>query len=134
MAYERVNEKVGRLFRASEEDLKKGRPLLNGMVMIDGILCYAGLRLKKGSQGKADYYTLSLDYPPDETARLRADGPATSAAAKRENEWQAAHPRTNEDEHRRAEWQKRRDAERAAQQRPAEPVGLPDDDPGGFPF
>ena len=115
--YERVNEKQGRLFRATEEEIKKGRPLLNGPVVIDGILCYAGIYLKKGQNGKADYYTLSLQYPPDEQARLRATGPATSAAAAREREWEANHPKTAEDAKRKADWR--------AAQRPAPADDIP---------
>ena len=55
-SYENANAKAGRLFRASEEDLKKKRPLLNGPIVIDGILLYAGVYLKKGAEGKSDHY------------------------------------------------------------------------------
>lgn len=122
--YERVNEKNGRLFRATEDDIKKGRPLLNGPVVIDGILCYAGVYLKKGQNGKADYYTLSLQYPPDEQARLRATGPATSAAAAKEREWEANHPRTAEDARRKAEWRSSQ-ASQASSPDPAADDGVP---------
>lgn len=117
--YERVNVKAGRLFRATEEDLRKGRPLLNGPIVIDGILCYAGVYLKKGQNGKADYYTLSLQYPPDEEARLHADKPATSAAAKREAEWDANHPKTIKDAERREEHRQ------AQQEQPTSEPDLP---------
>ena len=117
-SYENANAKAGRLFRASEEDLKKKRPLLNGPIVIDGILLYAGVYLKKGAEGKSDYYTLTLQYPKDEEARLKATGPATSAAAKKEAEWDANHPRTVQDNQRKAEY---RAEQRSQSQEPQAP-------------
>lgn len=97
MAYEKANVKSGRLFITDAQKLADNPklPALNGSIVIDGVLLYLGL-WKRQSKNGMEYFTAELTYPNDEEARLKATGPATGAAAKREAEWNAAHPKTTE--------------------------------------
>ena len=116
--YERANEKSGRLFVTEQEKLADNPklPVLNGSIMVDGVLMYLGL-WKRTSKNGGTYYTAELTYPNDEEARLKATGLATSAAAKKERDYDKAHPKTKSNDSGR--WQARKQAE-------AEDVG--DDD------
>jgi len=104
--YERANAKSGRLFPTEQEKLAANPklPALNGTIVVDGVALYLGLWRRKSKNGR-DYYTAELTYPLDETARLKATGPATSAAAKRERDYDAAHPQTPR--HDKARWESR---------------------------
>ena len=79
-------------------------PLLNGTIVVDGIVLYLGLWQRKSKNGNT-YYTAELTYPNDETARLHADGAATSEAAKKEEAYDREHPRSKE--HAKSAWQAR---------------------------
>lgn len=101
MAYEKANRKSGRLFVTDKGKLEENPklPALNGTIEIDGIVLHLALWRRKSKSG-SDYFTAEMTYPNDETARLHADGEATSAAAKKEREWDAAHPKTGADQER----------------------------------
>lgn len=104
--YERANEKSGRLFITEQERLADNPklPVLNGSIMVDGVLMYLGL-WKRVSKNGGSYYTAELTYPSDEEARLKATGPATSAAAKKERDYDKAHPKSKA--HDSESWQSR---------------------------
>ena len=106
MAYEKANVKSGRLFRTAPEKMQQNPklPLLNGTIVVDGIVLYLGLWQRKSKNGNT-YYTAELTYPNDETARLHADGAATSEAAKKEEAYDREHPRSKE--HAKSAWQAR---------------------------
>ncbi len=102
MAYDKANAKSGRLFVTDKEKLADNPklPALNGTIQVDGIVLHLALWRRKSKTG-SDYFTAELTYPKDETARLHADGEATSAAAKKEREWDEAHPKTGADQQKR---------------------------------
>ena len=102
MAYDKANAKSGRLFVTDKEKLADNPklPALNGTIQVDGIVLHLALWRRKSKTG-SDYFTAELTYPKDETARLHADGEATSAVAKKEREWDAAHPKTGADQQKR---------------------------------
>jgi hypothetical protein len=104
--YERANEKSGRLFVTEQERLADNPklPVLNGSIMVDGVLMYLGLWKRISKSGSA-YYTAELTYPNDEEARLKATGPATSAAAKKERDYDKTHPKSKA--HDSGRWQSR---------------------------
>ena len=83
--YERANAKSGRLFVTEQQKLADNPklPVLNGTIVVDGIALYLGLWKRKAKSG-LEYFTAELTYPNDEEARLKATGPATSAASKKE--------------------------------------------------
>lgn len=127
--YERANTKSGRLFPASKEDMERNpkRPVLNGTIVIDGVACYLGL-WKRTSKKGTTYFTAELTYPEDETARIKATGPATSAVAKKEAEYDAEHPQSTR--HDKSRWDSR-----AGGGKPADDDNggdIPDDE--GLPF
>ena len=80
-------------------------PVLNGTIMVDGVVMYLGLWRRKSKNG-LDYYTAELTYPGDEEARLKATCPATSKAAQKEREYEQAHPQSAQ--HDRSRWESRR--------------------------
>ena len=104
--YERANQKSGRLFVTDKEKLADNPklPVLNGSIMVDGIVMYLGL-WKRTAKSGSTYYTAELTYPEDEKARLKADGEATSKAAQKEREYEKAHPQSPE--HDKSRWQSR---------------------------
>lgn len=104
--YERANDKSGRLFVTEQEKLADNPklPVLNGTIMVDGVVMYLGLWKRKSKNG-SDYFTAELTYPADETARLKADGPATSKAAAKERDYEAKHPKSKEND--KGRWQSR---------------------------
>lgn len=93
--YERANARSGRLFAADQEKLASNPklPLLNGTIVVDGIALYLGLWKRRAKNGR-EYFTAELTYPSDETARLKATGPATSEAAKRAEQYDKEHPQS----------------------------------------
>lgn len=108
--YERVNQKSGRLFVTEQEKLADNPklPVLNGTIMVDGVVMYLGLWKRKSKNG-SDYFTAELTYPADETARLKADGPATSKAAAKEREYDEKHPKSKEND--KGRWESRQSGE-----------------------
>lgn len=104
--YERANQKSGRLFVTDKEKLADNPklPVLNGSIMVDGIVMYLGL-WKRTAKSGSTYYTAELTYPEDEQARLKADGEATSKAAQKEREYEKAHPQSSD--HDKSRWQSR---------------------------
>ena len=104
--YERANQKSGRLFVTDKEKLEDNPklPVLNGTIMVDGIVMYLGL-WKRTAKSGSTYYTAELTYPEDEKARLKADGEATSKAAQKEREYEKAHPQSSD--HDKSRWQSR---------------------------
>lgn len=121
--YERANTKSGRLFVTEQEKLADNPklPVLNGTIMVDGVVMYLGLWKRKSKNG-LDYFTAELTYPKDEEARLKADKPATSKAAQKEREYDQAHPQSAK--HDKSRWDSR------GQQG----GGTPDDDGEALPF
>jgi len=104
--YERANQKSGRLFVTDKEKLEDNPklPVLNGTIMVDGIVMYLGL-WKRTAKSGSTYYTAELTYPDDETARLKATGAATSKAAQKERDYEKAHPQSAQ--HDKSRWQSR---------------------------
>lgn len=104
----RVNDHMGRLFATSKEKMDENpkRPILSGNISVDGVWVYACI-WKRASKNKPGtfYYELQMTYPQDETARLQATGPATSAMAKKESKFLEEHVRT--DVRDRAKWKHR---------------------------
>lgn len=104
--YERANAKSGRLFVTEQQKLADNPklPVLNGTIVVDGIALYLGLWKRKAKSG-LDYYTAELTYPNDEEARLKATGPATSAASKKEAQYDKEHPQSAK--HDKTRWESR---------------------------
>lgn len=104
--YEKANVKSGRLFVTDQQKLADNPklPVLNGTIMVDGVVMYLGLWKRKAKNG-GEYFTAELTYPNDEKARLHADGPATSKAAEKEREYDKAHPQTERNA--RSQWENR---------------------------
>lgn len=107
MAYEKANEKSGRLFVTDQQKLADNPklPALNGVIVIDGIALYLGL-WKRTAKNGGEYFTAELTYPKDEEARLVANGKPTSSAAKKEAEYDAAHPKSKENA--KSRWESRK--------------------------
>lgn len=124
MAYEKANEKSGRLFLTTQEKLAANPklPAINGTIMVDGIVLYLGLWKRQAKNGN-EYFTAELTYPNDEKARLCANGKSTSEASAREREYDKAHPQVKKDQQRK--WE-------ARPQNKQEPQG--DGDPDDMPF
>lgn len=93
--YERANAKSGRLFVTEQQKLADNPklPVLNGTIVVDGIALYLGLWKRKAKSG-LDYFTAELTYPNDEEARLKATGTGTSAASKKEAQYDKDHPQS----------------------------------------
>lgn len=125
MAYEKANVKSGRLFVTPQDKLADNPklPALNGTIMVDGVVLYLGLWKRQSKNGNT-YFTAELTYPQDETARLKATGEATSKAAAKEREWDAAHPKTTEDQKRKWDARPANKAQPAAEE-PANGDDLP---------
>ena len=104
--YERANTKSGRLFVTEQQKLADNPklPVLNGTIVVDGIALYLGLWKRKAKSG-LEYFTAELTYPNDENARLKATGPATSAASKREAQYDKEHPQSAK--HDKTRWESR---------------------------
>lgn len=121
--YERANAKSGRLFVTEQQKLADNPklPVLNGTIVVDGIALYLGLWKRKAKSG-LDYYTAELTYPNDETARLKATGPGTSAASKKEAQYDKEHPQSAK--HDKSRWESR----------PQQQDGDEADDTGDLPF
>lgn len=121
--YERANSKSGRLFVTEQQKLADNPklPVLNGVIVVDGVALYLGLWKRKAKSG-LDYYTAELTYPNDEEARLKATGPGTSAASKKEAAYDREHPQSAK--HDQSRWDARRDA----------PADQGDVDNGDMPF
>lgn len=104
--YERANAKSGRLFVTEQQKLADNPklPVLNGTIVVDGIALYLGLWKRKAKSG-LEYFTAELTYPNDENARLKATGPATSAASKREAQYDKEHPQSVK--HEKSRWESR---------------------------
>ena len=121
--YERANAKSGRLFVTEQQKLADNPklPVLNGTIVVDGIALYLGLWKRKAKSG-LDYYTAELTYPNDEEARLKATGPATAAASKKEAQYDKEHPQSAK--HDKTRWESR----------PQQQDGGDADDAGDMPF
>lgn len=121
--YERANAKSGRLFVTEQQKLADNPklPVLNGTIVVDGIALYLGLWKRKAKSG-LDYYTAELTYPNDEEARLKATGPATSDASKKEAQYDKEHPQSAK--HDKTRWESR----------PQQQDGGDADDAGDMPF
>lgn len=121
--YERANAKSGRLFVTEQEKLADNPklPVLNGTIVVDGIALYLGLWKRKAKSG-LEYFTAELTYPNDEEARLKATGPGTSAASKKEAQYDKEHPQSAK--HDKSRWESR-------PQRQDDDTG---DDTGDLPF
>ena len=121
--YERANTKSGRLFVTEQQKLADNPklPVLNGTIVVDGIALYLGLWKRKAKSGLEDF-TAELTYPNDENARLKATGPATSAASKREAQYDKEHPQSAK--HDKSRWESR----------PQQQDGGEADDTGDLPF
>lgn len=121
--YERANAKSGRLFVTEQQKLADNPklPVLNGTIVVDGIALYLGLWKRKAKSG-LEYFTAELTYPNDENARLKATGPATSAASKREAQYDKEHPQSAK--HDKSRWESR----------PQQQYGGKADDTGDLPF
>ena len=104
--YERANAKSGRLFVTEQQKLADNPklPVLNGTIVVDGIALYLGLWKRKAKSG-LEYFTAELTYPNDENARLKATCPATSAASKREAQYDKEHPQSAK--HDKSRWESR---------------------------
>ena len=104
--YERANAKSGRLFVTEQQKLADNPklPVLNGTIVVDGIALYLGLWKRKAKSG-LEYFTAELTYPNDERARLKATGPATSAASKKEAQYDKEHPQSAK--HDKSRWESR---------------------------
>ena len=114
--YERANAKSGRLFVTEQQKLADNPklPVLNGTIVVDGIALYLGLWKRKAKSG-LEYFTAELTYPNDEEARLKATGPGTSAASKKEAQYDREHHRSVE--HDKSRWESR-GSERKEEQEP----------------
>ena len=121
--YERANAKSGRLVVTEQQKLADNPklPVLNGTIVVDGIALYLGLWKRKAKSG-LEYFTAELTYPNDENARLKATGPATSAASKREAQYDKEHPQSAK--HDKTRWESR----------PQQQDGGEADDTGDLPF
>ena len=121
--YERANAKSGRLFVTEQQKLADNPklPVLNGTIVVDGIALYLGLWKRKAKSG-LEYFTAELTYPNDENARLKATGPATSAASKMEAQYDKEHPQSAK--HDKSRWESR----------PQQQDGGKADDTGDLPF
>ena len=121
--YERANAKSGRLFVTEQQKLADNPklPVLNGTIVVDGIALYLGLWKRKAKSG-LEYFTAELTYPNDENARLKATSPATSAASKREAQYDKEHPQSAK--HDKSRWESR----------PQQQDGGKADDTGDLPF
>lgn len=121
--YERANAKSGRLFVTEQQKLADNPklPVLNGTIVVDGIALYLGLWKRKAKSG-LEYFTAELTYPNDENARLKATCPATSAASKREAQYDKEHPQSAK--HDKSRWESR----------PQQQDGGKADDTGDLPF
>lgn len=121
--YERANAKSGRLFVTEQQKLADNPklPVLNGIIVVDGIALYLGLWKRKAKSG-LEYFTAELTYPNDENARLKATGPATSDASKREAQYDKEHPQSAK--HDKSRWESR----------PQQQDGGKADDTGDLPF
>lgn len=121
--YERANAKSGRLFVTEQQKLADNPklPVLNGTIVVDGIALYLGLWKRKAKSG-LEYFTAELTYPNDENARLKATGPATSAASKKEARYDKEHPQSAK--HDKSRWESR----------PQQQDGGEADDTGDLPF
>ena len=121
--YERANAKSGRLFVTEQQKLADNPklPVLNGTIVVDGIALYLGLWKRKAKSG-LEYFTAELTYPNDEYARLKATGPATSAASKKEAKYDKEHPQSAR--HDKSRWESR----------PQQQDGGEADDTGDLPF
>lgn len=121
--YERANAKSGRLFVTEQQKLADNPklPVLNGTIVVDGIALYLGLWKRKAKSG-LEYFTAELTYPNDENARLKATGPATSAASKKEEQYDKEHPQSAK--HDKTRWESR----------PKQRDGGEADDTGDLPF
>ena len=121
--YERANTKSGRLFVTEQQKLADNPklPVLNGTIVVDGIALYLGLWKRKAKSG-LEYFTAELTCPNDENARLKATGPATSAASKREAQYDKEHPQSAK--HDKSRWESR----------PQQQDGGKADDTGDLPF
>lgn len=121
--YDRANAKSGRLFVTEQQKLADNPklPVLNGTIVVDGIALYLGLWKRKAKSG-LEYFTAELTYPNDENARLKATGPATSAASKREAQYDKEHPQSAK--HDKTRWESR----------PQQQDGGKADDMGDLPF
>ena len=121
--YERANAKSGRLFVTEQQKLADNPklPVLNGTIVVDGIALDRGLWKRKAKSG-LEYFTAELTYPNDENARLKATGPATSAASKREAQYDKEHPQSAK--HDKSRWESR----------PQQQDGGKADDTGDLPF
>lgn len=104
--YERANTKSGRLFVTDQQKLADNPklPVLNGTIVVDGVALYIGLWKRKAKSG-LEYYTAELTYPNDENARLKATCPATSAASKKEAQYDREHPQSAK--HDKSRWESR---------------------------
>ena len=121
--YERANVKSGRLFVTEQQKLADNPklPVLNGTIVVDGIALYLGLWKRKAKSG-LEYFTAELTYPNDEEARLKATGPATYAASKKEAQYDKQHPQSAK--HDKTRWESR----------PQQQDGGEADDTGDLPF
>ena len=121
--YERANTKSGRLFVTDQQKLADNPklPVLNGTIVVDGVALYLGLWRRKAKSG-LEYYTAELTYPNDENARLKATCPATSAASKKEAQYDKEHPQSAK--HDKSRWESR----------PQQQDGGEADDTGDLPF
>lgn len=121
--YERANAKSGRLFVTEQQKLADNPklPVLNGTIVVDGIALYLGLWKRKAKSG-LEYFTAELTYPNDEQARLKATGPGTSAASKKEAAYDKEHPQSAK--HDKSRWESR----------PQQQDGGEVDDTGELPF
>ena len=121
--YERANAKSGRLFVTEQQKLADNPklPVLNGTIVVDGIALYLGLWKRKAKSG-LEYFTAELTYPNDENARLKATCPATSAASKKEAQYDKEHPQSAK--HDKSRWESR----------PQQQDGGKADDTGDLPF
>ena len=121
--YERANVKSGRLFVTEQQKLADNPklPVLNGTIVVDGIALYLGLWKRKAKSG-LEYFTAELTSPNDEEARLKATGPATSSASKKEAQYDKEHPQSAK--HDKTRWESR----------PQQQDGGEADDTGDLPF
>ncbi len=112
--YERANVKSGRLFVTEQQKLADNPklPVLNGTIVVDGIALYLGLWKRKAKSG-LEYFTAELTYPNDEEARLKATGPGTSAASKKEAQYDKEHPQSAK--HDKSRWDSRGQGDQGGQ-------------------
>lgn len=127
MAYPRLNTRSIRLFPATPEELEKHRPNLHSVYFrisraeLDKALAIAqggdivasiGVWKRTAQDGKPPYFTAEISYP-DDPAKMKE-------LADKDRAWEAAHPRTLNDQDRR-----RTDGSNASRQASA---SVPDDD------